>query len=113
MSCPGLSVRGKEGESVTPQERAAIQSFYYRLHARVEGGEFQERYEQEDIGRIIELLDETRRAALLEAMEKVKDRALLWRSHGGAKIAFPYDHLTVEGECDVIAAALDRLAQEG
>ena len=22
MSCPGLSVRGKEGESVTPQERA-------------------------------------------------------------------------------------------
>ena len=56
---------------MTPQERAAIQSFYYRLHAGVEGGEFQERYEQEDIGRIIELLDETRRAALLEAAQQV------------------------------------------
>ena len=54
---------------MTPQERAAIQSFYYRLHAGVEGGEFQERYEQEDIGRIIELLDETRRAALLECLD--------------------------------------------
>ena len=56
---------------MTPQERAAIQSFYYRLHAGVEGGEFQERYEQEDIGCIIELLDETRRAALLEAAKVV------------------------------------------
>ena len=54
---------------MTSQERAAIQSFYYRLHAGVEGGEFQERYEQEDIGRIIELLDETRRAALLECLD--------------------------------------------
>ena len=56
---------------MTTQERAAIQSFYYRLHAGVEGGEFQERYEQEDIGRIIELLDETRRAALWEARQAV------------------------------------------
>ena len=58
---------------MTPQERAAIQSFYYRLHAGVEGGEFQERYEQEDIGRIIELLAETRRAALLEAAQVIED----------------------------------------
>ena len=98
---------------MTPQERAAIQSFYYLLHAGVEGGEFQERYEQEDIGRIIELLDETRRAALLEAAHKVRDRALLWRSHGGAKVGFPYGHLTIEGEYESMADELARLASEG
>ena len=84
---------------MTPQERAAIQSFYYRLHAGVEGGEFQERYEQEDIGRIIELLDETRRAALLEAanaMQKRYDESYDWS---------PLIENTI--------AELKRLAQEG
>jgi hypothetical protein len=56
---------------------------------------------------------QTRRAALLECANKVKDRAALWRSHGGAKIGFPYGHLTVEDECDSIADELHRLAQEG
>ena len=78
---------------MTQQERAAIQSFYYRLHAGVEGGEFQERYEQEDIGRIIELLDETRRAALLEAAEFLKLMPMLTK--------------------DNAIAVLTRLAQEG
>ena len=88
---------------MTPQERAAIQSFYYRLHAGVEGGEFQERYEQEDIGRIIELLDETRRAALLEA----------------AQVAITYggrardEDLSGSYTSELIVQALDRLAQEG
>ena len=69
------------------------------------------------IGHLTQLIEgaikQTRRAALLECANKVKDRAALWRSHGGAKIGFPYGHLTVEDECDSIADELHRLAQEG
>ena len=101
MSRPGLSMWGKEGEPMTPQERAAIQSFYYRLHAGVEGGEFQERYEQEDIGRIIELLAETRRAALLEAVQQLREGARLAQSREVAN--------ALSGH----AYTIDRLAQEG
>lgn len=111
---------------MTPQERAAIQSFYYRLHAGVEGGEFQERYEQEDIGRIIELLDETRRAALLEvsrrllpnAQSAMLDAPCLWCGYNGEGYWQPTTHeLTcpwhnVGGRFDRVVA-LDRLAQEG
>ena len=86
---------------MTPQERAAIQSFYYRLHAGVEGGEFQERYEQEDIGRIIELLDETRRAALLECVQQLREGARLAQSREVAN--------ALSGH----AYTIDRLAQEG
>ena len=106
MSRPGLSMWGKEGEPMTPQERAAAIAEQIVKALDVHPSPI-------NIDAVLPWVQQTRRAALLEAMEKVKDRALLWRSHGGAKIAFPYDHLTVEGECDVIAAALDRLAQEG
>ena len=54
-------------------ERAAIQSFYYCLHAGVEGGESQERYEQEDIGKIVALVHKTRQEALREAYNIVED----------------------------------------
>ena len=92
---------------MTQQERAAIQSFYYRLHAGVEGGEFQERYEQEDIGRIIELLDETRRAALLEARKAVVSEYLQDPVEDDpGDIA--YDHAIRDA-----VEAIDRLAQEG
>lgn len=87
---------------MTPQDRAAIQSFYYRLHAGVEGGEFQERYEQEDIGRIIELLDETRRAALLEAAKLVGDYNCMHNHGKGAPKVY-----------DDVFDELQRLAQEG
>ena len=92
---------------MTPQERAAIQSFYYRLHAGVEGGEFQERYEQEDIGCIIELLDETRRAALLEARKAVVSEYLQDPVEDDlGDIA--YDHAIRDA-----VEAIDRLAQKG
>ena len=92
---------------MTPQERAAIQSFYYRLHAGVEGGEFQERYEQEDIGRIIELLDETRRAALLEARKAVVSEYLQDPVEDDP-CDIAYDHAIRDA-----VEAIDRLAQEG
>ena len=92
---------------MTPQERAAIQSFYYRLHAGVEGGEFQERYEQEDIGRIIELLDETRRAALMEARQ-----AVLGERFSATEIDCSEDAVYNDAIDDALGA-IDRLAQEG
>lgn len=54
---------------------------------------------------------QARREALEEAAKVARDRALLWKSHGGAKMASPYGHLTVEGECEVIASELDRLRE--
>ena len=53
-----------------------------------------------------------RAAGARECVEKVRARAALWRAHGGAKIGFPYGHLTVEGECDSIADELGKLAQQ-
>ena len=94
---------------MTPQERAAIQSFYYRLHAGVEGGEFQERYEQEDIGRIIELLDETRRAALLEAAQVIPRNWLDPLLKGVRTSSCP----EIEQLLQSIKAEIYRLAQEG
>lgn len=64
-----------------------------------------------DIQRIADALQQARREALEEAAKVVRDRALLWKSHGGAKMASPYGHLTVEGECEVIANAIDRLRE--
>ena len=52
-----------------------------------------------------------RAAGARECVEKVRARAALWRAHGGAKIGFPYGHLTVEGECDSIADELGKFAQ--
>lgn len=58
-----------------------------------------------------EALQQARREALEEAAKVARDRALRWKSHGGAKMASPYGHLTVEGECEVIASELDRLRE--
>jgi len=66
--------------------------------------------------RIVDL--ETENAALRRVVEqsieqcaKIADeRAALWRGHGGTALASPHNHLTVEGECDVIGAAIRRLA---
>ena len=105
---------------MTPQERAAV----YKYHRVFDGYNFLSgpKGMEEIVTHDMELvsledheaaLQQTRRAALLECANKVKDRAALWRSHGGAKIGFPYGHLTVEDECDSIADELHRLAQEG
>ena len=96
---------------MTQQERAAIQSFYYRLHAGVEGGEFQERYEQEDIGRIIELMKETSRAALMECAKVARNRADLYKPKLGLRLNMVNYHRSQEA--DDLADTLDRLAQEG
>src|SRR5262245_27662587 len=63
-------------------------------------------------------VSETENAALRRVVEqsieqcaKIADeRAALWRGHGGTALASPHNHLTVEGECDVIGAAIRRLA---
>ncbi len=88
---------------MTPQERAAVQSFYYSLHAGVKSGELQEHCEQQDIDRIVKLMQDTRRAALLEA----------------AQVAITYggrardEDLSGSDTSELIVQALDRLAQEG
>lgn len=65
MSCPGLSVRGKEGESVTPQERAAqMIKELFSLHLDDNG-----EADITDIAAIVDLVQATRRAALLECLD--------------------------------------------
>ena len=90
---------------MTPQERAAALLERMGLCGHPAASQF--------VGDIIEHDQQTRRAALLEAAHKVRDRALLWRSHGGAKVGFPYGHLTIEGEYESMADELARLASEG
>ena len=94
---------------MTPQERAAA------LYATLSCVLYNEGHHDadQDIAVLAEALQTTRRAALLEAAHKVRDRALLWRSHGGAKVGFPYGHLTIEGEYESMADELARLASEG
>jgi len=46
-----------------------------------------------------------KRAAAIPA-----ERAALWRAHGGTMMAFPHGHLSVEGECDLIAERISALA---
>lgn len=105
---------------MTPQERAAV----YKYHRVFDGYNFLSgpKGMEEIVTHDMELvsledhevaLQQTRRAALLEAAHKVRDRALLWRSHGGAKVGFPYGHLTIEGEYESMADELARLASEG
>ena len=77
---------------MTPQERE-VQKFYYSLNAGVEGGGHQEIDEQQDMDRIIDLLAQTRRAALLEAVEFLKLMPMLTK--------------------DNAIAVLTKLAQEG
>ena len=87
---------------MTPQEREGIQKFYYSLNAGVEGGGHQEIDEQQDMDRIIDLLAQTRRAALLEAAKLVGDYNCM---HDHGKKATK--------ACDDVFDELHRLAQEG
>jgi hypothetical protein len=64
---------------VTPQEREGIQKFYYSLNAGVEGGGHQEIDEQQDMDRIIDLLAQTRRAALRDVLSDLD--SLHWKEH--------------------------------
>ena len=86
---------------MTPQERAAVQSFYYSLHAGVKSGELQEHCEQQDIDRIVKLMQDTRRAALLECVQQLREGARLAQSREVAN--------ALSGH----AYTIDRLAQEG
>ena len=55
------------------------------------------------------------RALVVQTWEEVAklivSRSSLWRRHGGAKIESPYNHLTVEGELDVIHKEIIREIQ--
>ena len=97
MSCPGLSVRGKEGESVTPQERAAqMIKELFSLHLDDNG-----EADITDIAAIVDLVQATRRAALLEAVQQLREGARLAQSREVAN--------ALSGH----AYTIDRLAQEG
>ena len=110
MSRPGLSMWGKEGEPMTPQERAAV----YKYHRVFDGYNFLSgpKGMEEIVGHDMELvsledheaaLQQTRRAALLEA----------------AQVAITYggrardEDLSGSYTSELIVQALDRLAQEG
>ncbi len=100
---------------MTPQERADLKEIARKLVLQInEITPMQwDKHDDKDQAIVLAALQTTRRAALLEAAHKVRDRALLWRSHGGAKVGFPYGHLTIEGEYESMADELARLASEG
>lgn len=55
---------------------------------------------------LVTLLAAQRAAVLEECTDILKNRIGLWKSHGGAQIASPYSHLTVEGELEVVLREL-------
>ena len=94
MSRPGLSMWGKEGEPMTPQERAA---------AFVQAWMKQSTYTTESfINDVLEHDKETRRAVLMEAAKLVGDYNCM---HDHGKKATK--------ACDDVFDELHRLAQEG
>ena len=93
---------------MTPQERE-VQKFYYSLNAGVEGGGHQEIDEQQDMDRIIDLLAQTRRAALLEAAQVIPRNWLDPLLKGVRTSSCP----EIEQLLQSIKAEIYRLAQEG
>ena len=91
------------------QRRAEAEKVYGQLTAVCMREGYEDR--ESDIEALVQYAQQVRREALDEAAKVARDRALLWKSHGGAKMASPYGHLTVEGECEVIADAIDRLRE--
>ena len=78
----------------------------------MEGGEFQERYEQEDIVKIVTLVHKTRQDALREAANKVRGRAVLLAPNSKRWEL----NMVTKAKSDVahdLADTLDRLASEG
>ena len=122
MSRPGLSMWGKEGEPMTPQERAE------QLYGSLTCTTYRDGYQDpdNDIALIADVLQQTRRAALLEvsrrllpnAQSAMLDAPCLWCGYNGEGYWQPTTHeLTcpwhnVGGRFDRVVA-LDRLAQEG
>ena len=97
---------------MTPQERESIQKFYYSLNAGVEGGGHQEIDEQQDIDRIIDLLAQTRRAALLEAVDEIER----FIDYSGGCVGTENDPRVVAVNRFItinIVPLLNRIAQEG
>ena len=94
---------------MTPQEREGIQKFYDSLNAGVEGGGHQEIDEQQDMDRIIDLLAQTRRAALLEAAQVIPRNWLDPLLKGVRTSSCP----EIEQLLQSIKAEIYRLAQEG
>ena len=93
MSRPGLSMWGKEGEPMTPQERAAALLERMGLCGHPAASQF--------VGDIIEHDQQTRQAALLEAVQQLREGARLAQSREVAN--------ALSGH----AYTIDRLAQEG
>ena len=66
--------------------------------------------------RMVAAVDAALRAAKAEgareAIKVCRDRMLLWQSHGGAKLASPHSHLSIEGEYQVIIDDLDARAAQ-
>ena len=98
MSRPGLSMWGKEGEPMTPQERAA--ELCFKLALLVDADTHME-VDQDAMKAITEALTATRRAALLEAVQQLREGARLAQSREVAN--------ALSGH----AYTIDRLAQEG
>ena len=99
---------------MTPQEREGILKFYYSLNAGVEGGGHQEIDEQQDMDRIIDLLAQTRRAALLECKATMADFIEAWLlARITDKSITPDVHNQVGALANGIQAALTKLTQEG
>ena len=116
MSRPGLSMWGKEGEPMTPQERAAV----YKYHRVFDGYNFLSgpKGMEEIVGHDMELvsledheaaLQQTRRAALLEAAQVIPRNWLDPLLKGVRTSSCP----EIEQLLQSIKAEIDRLAQEG
>lgn len=103
LLAPQVIVLASEAEATIADLQRQVEAWHKRLQ------EADEAYYA--VGELNDALQQARREALEEAAKVVRDRALLWKSHGGAKMASPYGHLTVEGECEVIADAIDRLRE--
>lgn len=87
-------------DDLTAAARADVQKFYYSLNAGVEGGEHQDADEHQDIDRIMAFLQQTRQAALREAIERI-----------GEEVCDQTEY-----QCNTITriiAILDRLISEG
>ena len=90
---------------MTPQERAA------QLYGSLTCTTYRDGYQDpdNDIALIADVLQQTRRAALLEAAEKARERSSRQRNDCELRTT----HMLRTDEAELIAYAIDRLAQEG
>lgn len=61
---------------------------------------------------LFKLINNAYKEGLEDAAKVAEDRQMLWESHGGCPMGGASSHLTVEGECEVIASAIRQLMKE-